>query len=647
LAYPYNYRALGGPSSNNKNGEVGGAIEYYLHGQSTDMVLSAAELNFANFQVDSWDELGVRVSFSTLDGKQRMSSSLISGMAFVTAEYESMKPVLASQYGITRVNEEAFSITKIYSLDSNSKLVLEFDNGQTWAVYSTCDTTMDFQWDESRSELMALESCNGAIRVTLVTDAHVTDIGHYDLYSSCIPTGAKLIADDSFGYGWNWETTGDCSNGLLHYAFHHQHKTMDLSHVKHLEDLTRHSTTRGPMYAYATVMKDEMKSPSPQWRMIEQEDVSIGFYPSEPITKNLVQKYNIQKQLHDDIHAEWHIAQGGSYYFTGKKLQMYASLCLMASDANVVDGDDLLELCKQKLRIAMEYFLINSWSHPIVYDEVYGGLISSQAFDTNDMWCDFGNTMYNDHHYHFGYLVVAGAIQRFLDPTWERIPELVKNIEYLIRDVANANGEEDVYFPSFRHFSWFHGHSFSHGITPFADGKDQESTSEDMNFDYGMMLWGKVSGNAKLEALAKLMLKVNSRAIQTYFLMSDDNPIHPPAFVKNKVTGIFFDNKAHYATWFSPARHCIHGIQMLPVSPITDMFRSQTFVAQEWEQVLSKVSIVTDVSASDPWQSLLFTNYATIDKIGALEKLVTVPMDDGLTRSWALYMAATKPDYNP
>ena len=222
----------------------------------------------------------------------------------------------------------------------------------------------------------------------------------------------------------------------------------------------------------------------------------------------------------------------------------------MASDPNVVGSSDrgeILGMCLSKLRIAMEHFLDNSWTHPLVYDEVYRGLISSQAFG-GEMWVDFGNTMYNDHHYHFGYIIVAGAIQRMLDPTWSRLPELTKNIDLLIRDVANPDAALDVYFPAFRHFSWYLGHSYSHGITPFADGKDQESTSEDMNFDYGMMLWGKATGNAKLEALGKLMLKVNSRAIQLYFLMKDDNPIHPPEFKKNKVTGIFFDNKVHYGT---------------------------------------------------------------------------------------------------
>eukprot|EP00644_Phytophthora_capsici_P014781 jgi/Phyca11/19870/fgenesh1_pg.PHYCAscaffold_53_\ len=131
----------------------------------------------------------------------------------------------------------------------------------------------------------------------------------------------------------------------------------------------------------------------------------------------------------------------------------------------------------------------------------------------------------------------------------------------LLRDVANPSSD-DTYFPKFRHFSWFLGHSYSHGVTPMADAKDEESTSEDVNFFYGMMLWGKVTEKKAVEDLGSLMLRLNARAVRTYFLMTSDNTIHPPQFVPNHVTGIFFDNKVDYATWFSAEKYCIHGIQM-------------------------------------------------------------------------------------
>ena len=57
------------------------------------------------------------------------------------------------------------------------------------------------------------------------------------------------------------------------------------------------------------------------------------------------------------------------------------------------------------------------------------------------------------------------------------------------------------------------------------------------------------------------MLAVAKRTIQTYFLMDSDNKVMPKEFIGNKVTGIFFENKADYATWFGANPEFIHGIQ--------------------------------------------------------------------------------------
>lgn len=60
-----------------------------------------------------------------------------------------------------------------------------------------------------------------------------------------------------------------------------------------------------------------------------------------------------------------------------------------------------------------------------------------------------------------------------------------------------------------------------------------------------MFLWAKVTDRTSLQGLAELMMKVNRRAIQTYFLMRRDSDIHPKEFRDNRVTGIFFDNKVN------------------------------------------------------------------------------------------------------
>jgi endo-1,3(4)-beta-glucanase len=217
-------------------------------------------------------------------------------------------------------------------------------------------------------------------------------------------------------------------------------------------------------------------------------------------------------------------------------------------------------------------------------------------------------------------------------------------ITNLVKDTANADIDKDPDFPLFRHFDWFAGHSSSHGLIPFLDGKDQESTSEAMNFYYSLSLWGGVSNDPDLVTLGNLMMKVGKRSVSQYLLLDDSNTVHP-LIVPNKVVGLFFENKVDYTTWFGNRREFIHGIQMIPVSPINEFLRTQVFVEEEWTSVLQKLELVADPGShrDDVWQSLLFTNFAVINKAEAMNQLNQVTLDGGLSRAWAMYFAATRP----
>ncbi|KAE8911115.1 hypothetical protein PF007_g26601 [Phytophthora fragariae] len=348
------------------------------------------------------------------------------------------------------------------------------------------------------------------------------------------------------------------------------------------------------------------------------------------------------RTLQKDIAANWSDWNANSWYYNGKYYQKYASLCLMAADSTIVGADTtLLSYCLEKLEAMIEPVLNNTLSPPLMYDTLYSGLISSSIFMTGSIYTEFGNGMYNDHHYHYGYFVTASAMLKHLDPNWPRMPELERIIWTMLRDVANPSAD-DKYFPRFRHFSWYLGHSYSHGVTSIENGKDEESTSEDINFYYGMTLWGRVTGNKAVEDLGSLMLRLDAHAIRTYFLLKSDNTIHPPEIVRNRVTGIFFDNRVWYNTWFLDEVYAIHGIQMIPVSPINELARTSAFVEQEWNDVLSKEHIVVMKNSNNTWLSLLLVNAATVNPMESLHKLKNASMDDGLSRSWALYNAATR-----
>ncbi|OWZ21071.1 hypothetical protein PHMEG_0004433 [Phytophthora megakarya] len=612
--YSYTYRSMAD--------EVDGVVKYYLHAFHNDLTLSATEFASTkpDYEIYSFSDMGASVRTCVSGSDSCMDSSLVNGMAFVSATYSGLTASIESEYAMTMADDS-----------TPGKYVIQLPNNQTWVVYSS-DTSASFSIDSTGSALVSSAAYTGTLRVAVLPDTGNKNV--YDDYSSCIIRGGNVSVESRTSYSLQWETegTGCDSTGLLHFALPHQVEVMTTTQSS--EAIVLHSTTRGQMVGQVTT--------SSSWTLTEDEaDDEVDFYPANKPSADVVSQINLLSTLKDDIDSDWSL-DTGSWYFNGKAYQKYASLCLMTADSSVV-GDDstLLSKCLSKLEGLVEPFLTNTLGAPLAYETAYKGIVTSQVFTANNVDVEFGNGVYNDHHYHYGYWITASAILKKLDPSWSGMAQLETMIWTLLRDVANPSSD-DQYFPKFRHFSWFLGHSYSHGVTPMADGKDEESTSEDVNFCYGMMLWGKVTQNKAVEDLGSLMLRLNARAVRTYFLMTSDNTIHPPQFVPNHVTGIFFDNKVDYATWFSAEKYCIHGIQMIPVSPINGLVRTKTFVQEEWDDNLSKETIVTSNDNTNAWLSLLLVNEAVINQADALEKLATAKMDDGLTRSWALYNAASR-----
>jgi endo-1,3(4)-beta-glucanase len=619
IAYPFATRFFGPQNNNN-------AAQYYAHALGIQHIgFSSSNFQLPKMEVTHWDDMGVHMVMKDTEG--RMESDFVRGMAFVSANYTNLTPVVMTDHAI-------IEFKRVHT----RKVLIQLNNNQKWVLYAD----KDIEFTQQGQQLIGDRRFTGVLRVALLTSDTIEDENQYDPYAACHVVGGTVHAKNNLGYRIVWKTKGVCEHGLLHFALiHHldslEANSFEFTHTTNT-NMALNSATHGPMKGIVVAK---------EWKFTEPEDVNIDFFPPRSPSAEHVTNYKMLELLKEEIRAAWNLQQDGSYYFNGKAAQKYASLCLMASDRAIVGNDNqaLKNECVGKLQAIYTHYLENSWTYPLVYDEVYRGLSSSEGFKWNDPWRDFGNSAFNDHHYHYGYWITASAMLKYLDPSWSRMQELDDMVNLMIRDTANPS-TQDRWFPRFRNFDWFVGHSYSHGVSPFADGKDQESTSEEVNFHYGLMLWGKASVNTKIEEMGKLMLKVNIRAINHYFLMTDDNAVHPKEIIPNKVTGIFFDNKVDYATWFGPNREYIHGIQMIPVSPIHELYRKKEFVSQEWEQVLCTIDIIKDPLAQSPWQSLIFANAATVNQTLALNKLSTVPMDDGLSRSWALYYAATRPQHN-
>ena len=54
---------------------------------------------------------------------------------------------------------------------------------------------------------------------------------------------------------------------------------------------------------------------------------------------------------------------------------------------------------------------------------------------------------------------------------------------------------------------------------------------------YAVKMWGRTIGDKAMEARGNLMLAIEARSMQNYFLYTSDNKVQPPEFIGNKVSG--------------------------------------------------------------------------------------------------------------
>lgn len=122
-------------------------------------------------------------------------------------------------------------------------------------------------------------------------------------------------------------------------------------------------------------------------------------------------------------------------------------------------------------------------SNQLQYESVWGGVMTPADYyvetSVPDVQANFGNSFYNDHHFHWGYLLYASYILCTLDPTWGVTYK--PQLKALLLDYLNptAGGETTTT----RHKNWFFGHSYATGVVNSVD-IDQESVSEAINAYY-------------------------------------------------------------------------------------------------------------------------------------------------------------------
>lgn len=568
-------------------------------------------------------KMAVMARFAVLAG--HMDVPLVQGMGYATAVYSNLIPQLYSAVGITLVAGAASPRLGI------QKYVVLLANGTSWLMYCAVPSGQLLLWKLlGNNTLILSNSVDGCVvQVCCGTNSS------YDGGAGCYPTGASLtgsVLGSTCTYGWTYTLAGSSVlNGTMVMALPHHVACMTPAVTSGKTTIQLQLPSKGVMTGYlATKME-----------MTETLPTGIGLAPWSQLSSTISYLAEARRAIAaaaaneygNDVAAYSNVP---SMYTSGKILDKYAYVLWVLHYVlqDLAKTAVLLALMKT----AINRFVTNTQLLPLCYDTTWHGVRDN----TLDPSADYGNGWYNDHHFHYGYHIHAAAVVALVDATlgglW--LATVQPWVNLLVRDVANPL-LSDPYFPVFRLFDWFHGHLWAGGLFAAGDGCNQELSSEDVNFAYAMKVWGRVVGDLAMEARGSLMLAVQRRSMNAYMLLLPDNTVQPAVFVPNMVSGILFDNKLDYTTYFGTNVEYIHGIHMLPITPALLYVRQPLFVLAEWSRFLA--GIVSGLTSG--WAGVLRLNQALADPASAYRFFSasgfdTNLLDNGMSLTWALCYAA-------
>ncbi|KAG9153749.1 hypothetical protein Leryth_005875 [Lithospermum erythrorhizon] len=487
------------------------------------------------------------------------------------------------------------AILEFYSNDAKTKYTIKMNNGQTWFLYA--DKPINLTHDMSK--ITALSEFSGIIRLAVLPDSGSNTEAILDRFSSCYPVSGTATFTSPFCLEYNWDTRGWGDLLMLAHPLHQKMIYDSDSSLSMMEG-----------FKYKSIDGDLVGVVGDSW-ILKTDPVSVTWHSIKGVEEESYPEI-IDALVKDVAALDAKAISTTSSYFYGKLVARAASW--------------------------MGTFSANGF----LYDRKWGGLVTKQG--STDSGGDFGFGIYNDHHYHIGYFLYGIAVLAKVDPLWGR--KYKPQAYSLMADFMNLSKLSDAKYTRVRCFDFWKLHSWAGGLTEFADGRNQESTSEAINAYYSAALMGLAYGDSHLASIASTLSALEIQSAQTWWHIREEGTLYAEDFTReNRVVGVLWSTKRDSGLWFAPAdwRETRLGIQLLPLLPISEIvFSDIKFVK---ELVRWTLPALAREGVGEGWKGFVYALEGIYDKNGALDKIKNLQgHDDGNSLTNLLWWIHSRDD---
>jgi len=361
------------------------------------IVLSALELGeTTNLTTDTLRGFSANANLLPAPGAEPLISfPLVQGMGYVTALYNGATVLIQS--GV-------FFNTLTYvgpcSNENTYKYRIVLDDSTNWLLYITPSGAIGappFNLTNS-STITGPSGFYGSVQVAK-NPANTTGEDIYDTSAGVYPIGATIsgsVSGSTGSYSLSWQKAGLINQTLLMFALPHHIESLSGSTSGCVTAIQLETTTKGLATAITTDTLTCVEDNLP---------TDIGFNPWSPTATNVTSLSSTAVKAINSaavIELSQNMLTGtnlGSMYYSGKALAKYATA--VYTTKMLAGNDSLAAAGLAQLEDAYAVFINNQQSgSSLVYDTVWGGAVNSAGYPDNS-GADFGNTFYNDHHFHY------------------------------------------------------------------------------------------------------------------------------------------------------------------------------------------------------------------------------------------------------